>query len=169
MLSGYWEVPLPEESKPLTAFSTHQEHLQFKVMPFGLMSAPLTFVRLMHQLLGDIAFVFCYLDDIIVFSKDIKSHFATLEIVLRRLYLAGIKIKVRKCQFFKKSLEYLCHMVTSEGIMTQEGKIKSICEHPAPTNIKGIRKFLGMVGYYRPFIKNFASIAKPLAELTKKD
>ena len=117
LLSGYWQVPLTEESKPLTAFSTHQEHLQFEVMPFGLMSGPLTFVRLMHQLLGDIAFVFCYLDDIIVFSKDIESHFATLEIVLRRLYLAGLKVKVRKCQFLKKSLEYLGHVVTPEGIV----------------------------------------------------
>ena len=95
-------MPLTKESKPLTAFSTHQEHLQFEVMLFGLMSAPLPFVRLMNQLLGDIAFVFCYLDDIIIFSKDIESHFATLEIVLRRLYLAGLKVKVRKCRFLKK-------------------------------------------------------------------
>ena len=123
----------------------------------------------MHQLLGDIAFVFCYLDDIIVFSKDIESHFATLEIVLRRLYLAGLKVKVRKCQFLKKSLEYLGHVVTPEGILMQEGKIKRICEYPTPINIKGIRRFLGMVGYYRPFIKNFAFIANHITELTKKD
>ena len=113
---------------------------------FGLMSAPLTFVRLMHQLLGRVAFVFVYLDDIIAFSKDIASHFVTLEIVLRRLYLAGLKVKVRKCQFLKKSLEYLGHVVASEGIMMQEGKIKSICEYPTPTNVKEIRRFLGMVG-----------------------
>ena len=89
--------------------------------------------------------------------------------MLRRLYLARLKVNVRKCQFLKKSLEYLGHVVTAEGIMMQEGKIKSICEYPTPTNVKGIRRFLGMVGYYHPFIKNFASIAKPLTELTKRD
>ena len=160
---------MEEESRSLTAFSTHKEHLEFVVMPFGLTSAPLTFVRLMQQLLGDVGDVYIYLDNIIIFSKSIQSHFRTLELVLTRLQQAGMKIKISKCQFLKKSLEFLGHVVTSEGIKMQEGKIESIKRYPAPQNVKGVRRFLGMVGYYRPFIQNFASIARPLTDLLKND
>ena len=169
LLSGYWQVPLDDSSKHLTAFSTHKEHLEFQVMPFGLTSAPLTFVRLMLEVLGDVENVFVYLDDVIIFSKDIESHLRTLEIVLEKLRIAGLKIKVKKCQFLRKSLEYLGHVITEEGLKMQSGKVKAIVEYPAPQNLKGLRRFLGMVGYYRPFIKGFASIAKPLTELTKKE
>lgn len=110
-----------------------------------------------------------YLDDIIIYSTDINSHFKTLREVLEKLRNAGLKIKVKKCQFLKKSLEYLGHVVTEEGIKMQEGKIKSICDYPAPTTVKGVRRFLGMAGYYRPFIQNSSTVAKPLTELTKKD
>lgn len=169
LLSGYWQVPLDEESKHLTAFSTHKEHLQFEVMPFGLTSAPLTFVRLMLQILGDVEDVSVYLDDVIIASKDVESHFKTIELVLDRLRKAGLKVKIKKCQFLKKSLEYLGHVISEHGLKMQEGKIKAIVDYPAPRNLKALRRFLGMVGYYRPFIKGFATIAKPLTELTRKD
>ena len=90
--------------------------MQFEVMSFGLTATPLTFVRL----LGDLADVMVYLDDIIIFSKDITSHFKALQEVLQRLQEAGLKIKVRKCQFLLKSLEYLRHVVIPEGIKMQE-------------------------------------------------
>ena len=125
LLSGYWQVPLAEESKPLTAFSTHNEHLEYQVMPFGLTSAPLTFVRLMQQVLGGMEDVMVYLDDIIIFSKDMDSHFRTLREVLTRLRNAGLKVKVRKCQFLQKSLEYLGHVVTPEGIRMQKARSKA--------------------------------------------
>ena len=96
LLSGYWQVPLAEESKPSTAFSTHKEHLQFEVMPFGLTSAPLTFIRLMQVVLGEIPNVMCYLDDIIIYSNSVDEHFMDLERVLNRLREAGLKIKIKK-------------------------------------------------------------------------
>ena len=126
--------------------------MQFEVMSFGLTATPLTFVRL----LGDLADVMVYLDDIIIFSKDITSHFKTLQEVLQRLQKAGLKIKVRKCQFLFKSLEYLRHVVTPEGIKMQECKIKCICDYPAPKSVKEVGRFLGMAGYYLPFIQNFS-------------
>ena len=169
MLSGYWQVPMDEESKHLTAFSTHNEHLQFQVMPFGLTSAPLTFVRLMFEILGNLKNVSVYLDDVIIFSKDIKSHFETLEIVLQRLRNAGLKINLAKCKLLVNELEFLGHKLTQDGIKMQEGKIKAIIDYPQPKSLKALRHFLGMIGYYRPFIKHFATIAKPLTELTKKD
>ena len=106
----------------------------------------------MQQLLGDIRDVFVYNDEVII-SKDIIFHSKTLEEVLLRLQMAGLKIKVRKCQFLMKSLEYLEHVVTADGIKIQEGKIKSICNYPAPQNVKGARRFLGMVGGYRHLIR----------------
>ena len=169
LLSGYWQVPLDEESKPLTAFSTHLEHLEFQVLPFGLTNAPLTFSRVMLQVLGGIKNVFVYLDDIIIFNEDVDGHFRTLREVLERFQKAGLKLKVRKCQFLMKELEYLGHKINKEGIKMQEGKIKAIVDYPAPTNVKSLRRFLGMIGYYRPFIQNFSTIAHALTDLLKQD
>ena len=100
----------------------------------------------------DMEKVFMYIDDIILFSKDITPHFKMLEEVLCRLGCADHKIKVRNCQFLMRSLEYLRHMVTTEGIKMQAGKIKSICEYSLSYNVKVVRRLLGMAGYYRPFI-----------------
>ena len=100
LLSGYWQVPLAESSKHLTAFSTHNEHLQFEVLPFGLSNAPLTFVRLMHNVLGNMKNIYCYLDDILVFSNTVKEHLDILEQVLSKLHEAGLKVKLKKCFFF---------------------------------------------------------------------
>ena len=169
LLSGYWQIPLSEESKPLTAFSTHKEHLEFNSMPFGLTGAPLTFSRVMLTVLGHIKNVFVYLDDVIIFSEDLDHHLATLEEVLASFQKAGLKIKLRKCQFLQRELEYLGHKINEEGIMMQEGKISAILEYPHPVNVKSLRRFLGMIGYYRPFIQNFSSIAHPLTELLKQD
>ena len=169
LLSGYWQIPMAEESKPLTAFSTHKEHLEFNCMPFGLTSAPLTFSRIIGQVLGHIKNVYIYLDDVIIFSEDLESHLATLEEVLQSFQKAGLKIKFSKCQFLKEELEYLGHKVNANGILMQEGKIKAMVDYPPPVNVKSLRRFLGMIGYYRPFIQNFSTIAHPLTELLKKD
>ena len=169
LLSGYFQVPLEKESQPLTAFSTHNEHLEFTVMPFGLTSAPLTFVRLMQSVLGNIDNVFCYLDDIIIHSKTIEEHLITLEKVLTALKDAGLKLKLKKCQFLRNELEFLGHRVTAEGIRMQQAKIEAIVQYPPPINVKGVRRFLGLIGYYRPFIQGFSSIAYPLNQLLRQD
>ena len=167
LVSGYYQVPLDDSSKHLTAFSTHREHLQFEVMPFGLSNAPLTFVRLMQSVLGNMKNVYCYLDDIILFSKSIEDHFALLEQVLVKLKEAGLKISLRKCRFFMHELDFLGHKVSPSGIKMQENKIRAILDYPVPNNVKAVRKFLGIIGYYRAFVRNYATIAHPLTSLLK--
>ena len=169
LMSGYWQLPLTEESKPLTAFSSHCEHLEFNVLPFGLTNAPLAFMRTMLQVLGNIKNVLIYIDDIIIFSDNLESHFKTLREVLERLKRAGLKLKVKKCQFLSRELEYLGHKLNEEGLKMQEGKVKAIDEYPAPSSVKSLRRFIGMIGYYRPFIQNFATIAYPLTNLLKQE
>ena len=158
---------MEDASKPLTAFSTHREHLQFEVMPFGLSNSPICFLRLMNEVLGNMPNVLCYLDDIIVYSRDMESHLRTLEQVLQRLTEAGLKIKLKKCRFLMRTLNFLGHTVTPEGIRTQKDKIKAIVDYPAPKNVKALRRFLGIIGYYRAFVSGYASIASPLTDLLK--
>ena len=169
LLSGYYQVPLAEGSKPLTAFSSHSRHWQFECMPFGLTNAPVTFTRLMKHILGAMANVFVYLDDICIFSPTIAEHFRVLSEVLQRLEAAGLRLKLSKCQFLKSELHFLGHVIGPDGVKMQSSKVEAIRNYPTPVNPKGVKRFLGIIGYYRPFIRNFSTIASPLTHLLKKD
>jgi len=135
-------------------------------MPMGLMNAPSTFQRAMDKLLGDLPFVRVYLDDIIVFSKSMEEHMEHLEIVLDRITEYNLKIKISKCHFFQSEIELLGHLVSAEGVKVDPKKIEKIQKIPVPTTVTEVRSFLGLAGYYRRFIYNFAGIAKPLHAAT---
>ena len=170
MLSGFWQIKLEEESKPLTAFSTQNGHFHFNCMPFGLRNSPITFVRLMNMLFPDMCngSLLTYIDDLIVFSKTVEDHLNVLESVLDRLAKNGLKLKLSKCQFLKRQLDFLGHVVSDQGISVQEAKIVKIKEFSTPKTEKSLKRFLGMCGYYRPYIKHFASITEPLTRLLSK-
>ena len=140
-------------------------------MPFGLNNASATFQRLMNEILRDYfrKFVIVYLDDIIIFSKDKKSHRRHVRKVLNKIREAKLKIKLLKCQWFKKKIKFVRHRISKEGIQPDEDNIKKIRECTSPRDVKGVRRFLGMAQYYRTFIKGFADIARPLYDLTRKD
>ena len=166
--SGYWQIELADEDKEKTAFQVAGlGHYECNRMPFGLCNAPATFQRLMERCMGEINLRDCliYLDDIIIFSSDIDSHIDRLDAVFQRLAEYGLKIKPSKCEFFQKRIVYLGHIVSDKGIEAEPEKTEAVKNWPTPKSVKEVRKFLGFIGYYRRFIKGFASIARPLNDL----
>lgn len=169
--SGFHQIALEEDSKKYTAFSTKKGHFEFQRMPFGLKNSPATFQRMMDQALAglnqDICFV--YMDDIIIWGQDFEDFLKNIQTVFQRLESCGLTLQPDKCEFMKEEFVYLGHTISKNGLQPNDEKIKSVKEFPIPKNPKEIKSFLGLAGYYRRFIKNFSTIAKPLTELTKKD
>ena len=166
--AGYWQVEMAEECKAYTAFTCGPlGFYECDTMPFGATNAPATFQRLMHDCLGDLNMNWCivYLDDIIVFSDTKKEHLKRLEAVFQKLMAAGLKLKPTKCFFFRDEIEYLGHVVSGKGISTNPKKIEAVAKWPTPKTVYDVRSFLGFVGYYRRFIKNFSKITKPIREV----
>ena len=170
LASGYWQIKMKEEDKPKTAFMTRKGLFQFRVMPFGLSNAPATFQRLMDHVLRGLQWEKClvYLDDIIIFGKTFDETLGNLRCVMKRLKSAGLKLKASKCQWFRKSVKYLGHIVSAEGVACDPEKIEAVQSWPVPCTVTQVRQFLGFASYYRKFIPNFSAIAKPLTNLTKK-
>ncbi|ROT70337.1 hypothetical protein C7M84_011387 [Penaeus vannamei] len=155
------------DSRPLTAFSTPQ----FKSMPFGLRNSPITFSRLMSIIMAGLIgnTMFLYLGDLLVVSKNTQEHESKLRKIFQRLTDAGLTINPKKCTFFQKKINYLGHTVDSDGISPNSAKIEDILCFPTPREVKHVKSFLGLAGFYRPFIKGFAKIADPLSRLLIKD
>ncbi len=130
LLSGFWQIPMDAKSREITAFSTPFGHYEWLRLPMGLRNAPLTFQRMVNSLFADIIGngLFVYLDDLIVVSKDIDSHFCNLDLVFLRLREAGLKANLSKCNFLKSRIEFLGHVVDGDGIHTVDSKI-SVVKH----------------------------------------
>ena len=171
LAAGYWQVPMEPQSQEKTAFATHSGLYEFRVMPYCLCNAPATFQRLMETVLAGLARDSClvYLDDILVIGKSFAEHLQNLQQVFTRLQEAGLRLKPRKCQMVKRSVEYLGYVVTSEGIAADPKKVTAVCDFPEPKDLKTLRSFVGLASYYRRFIPSFSKVAAPLFELTKKN
>jgi len=169
--SAYNLVRIKEGDEFKTAFTCKYGHYEYLVMPFGLKNAPAVFQHFINDVLDDILgkYAYSYIDDIIIFSPDIESHFQHLSDVLSRLRGAGLYAKLEKCEFCVPFLDFLGHRISAEGIFMDPKKISSILEWPVPTNVKEVQAFLGLANYYRRFIPNFAKIARPLNDLLKKN
>ena len=168
--SGYYDIRLAESAKPKSAFVLSSlGKYQFNKVPFGLIQAPAYFQKLINDVLKGCNFAMGYLDDIIIYSRSEKEHLEHLEEIFTRLKAAGLKLKLEKCCFFKKHLQYLRHLISAEGIQPLPEKLKSIAKMPAPKNPKEVKQFLSLVGYYRKFVPRFAEISRVLTHLTKKD
>uniref|UniRef100_A0A5S6QK16 RNA-directed DNA polymerase n=1 Tax=Trichuris muris TaxID=70415 RepID=A0A5S6QK16_TRIMR len=171
MKSAYWQVHVHSADRPKTAFVTPDGLYQFKRMPFGLTNAPATFSRLIDCVLGKQKRSHCmaYLDDVIVFSKSFKKHVEHIRSVLQAVRENGLRLNPVKCILATHEIECLGHIVDVNGIRTHPNRVKAMVDYPVPHDTKELRRFLGMCGYYRRFINKFASIARPLTNLLKKE
>lgn len=168
---AFWQIPLDDSSKPKTAFVVPGRGLfQFKRMPFGLCSAAQNLSMLMDQVLGyDLEpKVFCYLDDVVIATNDYNEHIDMLREVASRLKRANLTINLAKSKFCVPKLAYLGYILDKDGIHVDSDKVKSITEYPVPKTLKEVRRFLGMCGWYRRFIPNFADQANHISNLLKK-
>jgi hypothetical protein len=169
--SGYHQILIQPEDRHKTAFRTHHGHYEWLVMPFGLTNAPATFQCLMNQIFQHALrkFVLVFFDDILVYSTTWKEHLTHLESILQVLQQNTLYVKLSKCAFGVEEIEYLGHVVSGRGVAMETTKVEAVNNWPTPKNLKQLRGFLGLTGYYRRFIKSYAKIAAPLTDLLRKD
>ncbi|CAG4987577.1 unnamed protein product [Colias eurytheme] len=156
LASGYHQIEVNNEDQHKTAFTTQTGHYEFKRMPFGLKTAPATFQRAMDNVLRGLQGIHCmvYLDDIIVYSSSLQEHIEKLRKIFERLRETNLKVTLDKCEFLRKEVLYLGHTITKNGLMPNNDKINAVLKFPLPKTATEIKSFLGLVGYYRKFIKD---------------
>ena len=167
--SGYYHIRLTDSAKPKSAFVLSSlGKYQFNRVLFGLTQAPAYFQKLINDILKGCNFAMGYLDDIIIYSRSEKEHSEHLEEIFIRLKAAGLKLKLEKCCFFKKHIQYLGHLILADGIKPLPEKLESIAKNASTKKPKRSKAMLGLVGYYRKFIPRFADISRVLTHLMKK-
>lgn len=171
LMSGFHQIPIEEQDKKYTAFSTDTGHFEFNRLPFGLSISPNSFQRMMTIALSGIPpeCAFLYIDDIIVIGCSIKHHLYNLDKVFERLRSFNLKLNPSKCSFFKHEVLFLGHEISRYGIQPDKSKFKAIENYPVPRNSDEARRFVAFCNYYRRFIPNFAQIAFPLNRLQRKN
>jgi len=168
--SGYWQIPIDLKDRDKTAFVSHCGVHRFKRMPFGLCNAPATFQRALDMLLAKVKWVnaLVYLDDVIVYSKSVEEHIEHLDHVLELLRGAGATLKLKKCHFFRPSVDYLGHVIRPGQLAVADKNVETIKKARHPRTRTELRSFLGMCNVYRRFVPGFARIAAPLTDMLKK-
>jgi hypothetical protein len=171
LCGAYNLVRIKEGDEWKTAFRTRYGHFEYNVMPFGLTNAPAIFQHLMNDVFREFLddFVVCYLDDILVFSKNEEEHINHVRLVLEKLRTAGLYAKLEKCVFHQPQVEFLGYIISGEGLSMDPKKIRTVTEWKKPATIRDVQCFLGFVNFYRIFIRNYSKIAAPLTRLIRKD
>lgn len=168
--SAYHQIELMEESRKYTAFITPFGLYQYTRMPFGLASAASVFQRVMYQIFRDVDhYVKCFQDDILIFSRNEEEHARHLSEVCRRLQSQGLTLKAHKCKLFKKSVEYLGHTLSGDGVVPKKNNVEPIVKAPPPANKEQLLSFMGMCEYYSKFVEGFATKMEPLRMLLRQN
>ena len=166
--SGYYQLRMDEASRKYTAFACEFGFFEWNVLPMGLKNAGATFQREMDEMLGDLIGKCCnvYMDDIIIYSNTIEEHLEHLRLVLGRIRHHKMRIKKKKCEFFKTEIEYLGHTISTGVLKPSQNKCLALFQYPRPSTLTQILSFLGLASYYRKFIRNFATTASPLYRIS---
>jgi len=168
---AYNLVRVKEGDEWKTAFRTRYGHFEYNVMPFGLTNAPAIFQHLMNDVFREFLdkFVVCYLDDILIYSKNVEEHEEHVKLVLQKLRDAGLYAKAEKCVFHQPQVEFLGYIISNEGLSMDPKKIEAITNWLTPRTVRDVQCFLGFANFYRIFIQNYSQIAAALTRLTCKD
>lgn len=171
LAAGFFQIPLREESKPLTAFTVGHNRYQFNRLPFGLRNAPMAFQAHMQSVLAGLhlMIVLVYIDDIIVFSETMEEHKEHLQFVLARLRQHGLGVKVTKCQLCRPEVTYLGFVINEGGIQKSQENVDRIQRWPVPNNRQEARKFLGETGFYRRFVRDYSAGAAAMHRFAYSD
>ncbi|GKF05092.1 putative reverse transcriptase domain-containing protein, partial [Tanacetum coccineum] len=167
----YHQLRVRDEDIPKTTFRTRYGHYKFQVMPFGLTNALVVFMDLMNHVCKPYLdkFVIVFIDDILIYSRNKEEHADNLRIILELLKKEKLYAKFSKCGFWISIVQFLRHVIDSQGIHVDPAKIEAVKNWASPTTPTEVRQFLGLAGYYRRFIEGFSKIAKSLTELTQKN
>ena len=168
LLKGYWQVPLTDHAKEVSAFTTHDALYACNVLPFGMKNAPASFQRLMNQVTRGLGNVVTYIDDVVVFSDSWESHIGHIRSLFTRLAEASLVVNLAKCEFGKGQVTYLGHRVGRGEVLPRSAKVQAIMDFPVPQNRRQLMRILGMCGFYRKFVPNFATVTAPLTNLLQK-
>ena len=156
--SGFWQIPLAEESQPLTTFITPFGRYCFNKMPFGISSAPEHFQKRLSRIMTGLEGILCLMDDVLVFGKNNEQHNERLAQVMERIQKAGVTLNPSKCEFGKTQLKFLGYLVDLDGIRADPEKTSAITEMTTPSNISELRRFMGMINQLGKFSPNIADL-----------
>jgi hypothetical protein len=167
---GYHQIRMEPVDVPKTAFQTHNGHYEYRVMSYGVTGGPATFQLTMNSILAPLLrkCVVVFIDGILIYSQTWEDHMAHVKAVFSILDKNEFKVKLSKCAFAQNKMHYLGYVVSREGVATDSDKVVVIKSWPTPKNVKDIRSFLGLAGYYRNFVQNFGIISQPLTKLLTK-
>ncbi|GFX55706.1 hypothetical protein TNCV_3427771 [Trichonephila clavipes] len=170
--NGFFHVDVDEDCRKYTSFIVPDGQFEFNKVPFGLSTSPGVFQRYVSSIFRDLTrkgIVISYLDDLVIPAKNEQEGLEKLKIIFEVAKKYGLEIKFKKCQFLKKKIEFLGHIVESGTIKPSPTKTLAVRKFPEPTTIKQVQSFLGLTGYFRKYIKDYSKIAKPLSDLTRKE